>query len=349
MAPRSVRFFGEVPTQDMWMYFRQFELIETARSRTARRDQASAEAVAHTVRQAREYFASAAGASLLTRPVLLYYGMVSLAKLLLLLDRVEPLTIDQIEVIERQGHGLKETDSTEAPDRVWRLEDCAVEIVADRKRSGLQGRGIFPQLAHRLVSSGSERWLGEQVAFLELLQAVPQLDLLLRQTFGEENGFAGVGVRRERRGDDFDLELMLTPGVATLGDVLDRLPYLDASKHEVLAVTESGHQFKIRVSESEFYSLPSREEFSEHINVLPAAVFGVRMEGFLAQYALLYALSIIARYKPHRWGSILRGESTPILPIVEHLIAIAYRWFPNVVLNKLTDSVILFAPHSYWS
>lgn len=128
----------------MWMYFRRFELIEAVRARTADHSLASAQAVAHTLRQAREYFASAAGASLLTRPVLLYYGMVSLTKLLLLLDDREPLSIHDIEQIERQDHGLKEIDEPEAPENVWRFEECSVEVTANRKRTGLQSRGVFP-------------------------------------------------------------------------------------------------------------------------------------------------------------------------------------------------------------
>ena len=46
---------------------------------------------------------------------------------------------------------------------------------------------------------------------------------------------------------------------------------------------------------------------------------------------------------------MLRGESSPVLPIIEQLMAFAYRWFPNVVLNKLTSSIVLFASHSYFS
>jgi hypothetical protein len=85
------------------MYFRRFELVEAVRGRTAGYDLANAEAVAHTIRQAREYFASAAMPHFSQRPVLLHYGMVPLAKLLLLLHDTEPLGIQEIESFERQG------------------------------------------------------------------------------------------------------------------------------------------------------------------------------------------------------------------------------------------------------
>jgi hypothetical protein len=72
----------------------------------------------------------------------------------------------------------------EARESVWRLEDCSVEVTADRKHGRLQGRGIFPQLATRLVGPSAEACL-ERRSILDLLQSVPQLDRLLRETFGE--------------------------------------------------------------------------------------------------------------------------------------------------------------------
>jgi hypothetical protein len=89
--------------------------------------------------------------------------MVSLAKLFLLLDPVEPIRIQEVEFLERQGHGLKEIDVPDDPEHLWRLEDCSVEVTADRKRTGIQPRGVFPQLANRLIPGGAKAWLGEQI------------------------------------------------------------------------------------------------------------------------------------------------------------------------------------------
>jgi YaaC-like Protein len=110
---------------------------------------------------------------------------------------------------------------------------------------------------------------------------------------------------------------------------------------------ERNHPFRITVSEEDLYALPSREEFTSHSNVLPPNMLGERLEGLLAQYVLMYALSVVARYKPHRWAGILQGETT-LLPILEKLMAVAERWWPNLVLNKLTNTVVLFAPTMYW-
>jgi hypothetical protein len=333
------------------MYFRRFELLDALRGRTAGQDPANADAAGHCVRQARDYFASADAASLLTRPVLLYYGMVSLAKVLLLLDPESPLGIAEIESIERQGHGMKQIDPPESPNGDWVLQECAIEVTADRKKNGpWLGRGVFPQLSRRLIPNGGGGWLGQQVPMLALFQAVPQLDLLMRETLGHENGFSGLWVTQVQRGEQFNLELPAADGIPlTRNEAQSRVSYLDREKYPVEEVDDARSPFRIRVSEDDFYALPEREELARHIHVLPPSLLGERMDGLLAQYMLMYGLSIVARYKPHRWGAILRGESTPLLPVLEQLMAVASRWWPNIVLNRLTNSVVLFAPHSYYS
>jgi len=344
---KLVRVHSESPKQDLWIYFRRFEVIDSVQARTKDGLRANAEAVRHCVRQARDYFASASAASLMTRPVLLYYGMVTLAKLLLLVDHLRPLGIDDIEELERNGgHGLKQRDPDNASSGPYHLEAGSVIVTAgDRKGGGRLGRGIFPQLADRICPKHGETWLDQQVPLFDLLRAIPQLDLLMREGFGDRAGFSGLWVPRFDRGY-VEIRVSDTATIA-VNEVQGRIAYLDSERYSVRQPSRADSQlYALDVAEEEQDELLSREEFSEHDHVLPATLLGDRLEGLLAQYMVMYALSIVARYKPHRWAEILQGE-TGVLPILEKLMTVAERWWPNLVLNRLTSSAVLFAPTMY--
>ncbi|HLQ34760.1 MAG TPA: YaaC family protein, partial [Chloroflexota bacterium] len=97
----------------------------------------------------------------------------------------------------------------------------------------------------------------------------------------------------------------------------------------------------------EWDQVAEREENSEHLYVVPPAVLGDRMNGLLAQYMVVYALSIVARYKPHRWGEIMEGKRSVSLPVIETIMNISTRWWPNLMLNHLTGTWVCFAPQLY--
>ncbi|HLQ33697.1 MAG TPA: YaaC family protein, partial [Chloroflexota bacterium] len=130
MSREYIRVYTESPRETLWTYWRRFEVAESvgeiAHSAKAKNN---AEAIGHCVRQAREYFSSAGNAQPLTRPVLLYYGMVSLAKLILLMDSENPLSMEEIEDAERHGHGLRQHDPPSSGGS-YLLEEGEIEVTA---------------------------------------------------------------------------------------------------------------------------------------------------------------------------------------------------------------------------
>src|SRR5690606_32618386 len=95
--PQSVKLHADVPVEAMWTYFRTLESRDAARRLFGESiPEENFAAARHTIRQARAYFSAAQASPLLTRPVLDYYGMVSLAKLLLLFDTETPRTLAEI-------------------------------------------------------------------------------------------------------------------------------------------------------------------------------------------------------------------------------------------------------------
>lgn len=55
----------------------------------------------------------------------------------------------------------------------------------------------------------------------------------------------------------------------------------------------------------------------------------------VTDYIALYILSMYVRYKQDFWGSIIQGEKSGVLGLIELYLSIARRRFPNLVLNNL--------------
>jgi len=353
VIPKSLKFYADVPTDAMWTYLRTLETRDgLRRALQSEVSEENAEAVRASIRQAREYFAAARATPLLTRPVLAYYGMVSLGKLLFLLDRNDPISIDALENLERRGHGLKHFDET-SQSSVFVLEDGEIEVTADGS-SNPSPRGVFPHLARLLVGNSADAWLSQRISILQLMRSVPQLETTLDQVCNGTRNYLGLGVETLRHTDD-SLEVTVSlseSGLSTPDDVNALVPYLDTAglKFEPGVKDRHGNasaSFKLPHFEDS-YALLVREESYRHASTLPASFKMVRLDSLLASYMLMYALSIVARYKPHKWTATLGGHTSSLLPVIETFMQTCDRWWPNLLLNRLTGNWLRFAHPSYW-
>lgn len=352
--PEYVTIHADVPGAAMWSYYRMLETPDVVRRVAGdRAPEENLVAARDTIRQARAYFSAAQGSPLLTRPVLAYYGMVSLAKLLLLLDSKQPRTLREIEEVERKGHGLKQHDVL--VDGAFSLEASEIEVTGDGSRAPFRPRGMFPLLAEVVLGSEASRWLGKRVSVLQLVRSVPQLATVLEQALGADRGYLGAEVSHNTSADgsvELQPDLDHPSGPKTAEDVLARAPYLNDCGAIVVATGGSRpdqRQVAIKFpSSATAYEVASREEFAPGAAALPPDLHGVRFDSLLASYALMYALSIVARYKPDRWASILDGNGSSLLPVIESFIPVAERWWPNLLLNRLTGKWIHFGQPSYF-
>jgi hypothetical protein len=66
------------------------------------------------------------------------------------------------------------------------------------------------------------------------------------------------------------------------------------------------------------------------------AVAGDAMHPLIAWWAVLYALSMLARYEPQRWATLIHVDTSAWATPLEHLLDVALEGLPEIIRDALT-------------
>jgi hypothetical protein len=139
------------------------------------------------------------------------------------------------------------------------------------------------------------------------------------------------------------------PDGASIVDVLEHYPYADQTRVEeipgvgiVATWTPAGHALKVHWP-ADAESLPGR--ISTLDRIVPTAPGGARwwrplvggaaMSDLMMWWALLFGLSMLARYEPAGWGAMLDLDVSPLSSHLVRLMDAAVGVVPELVLNVL--------------
>ncbi|MFQ5691505.1 MAG: YaaC family protein [Nitrospinota bacterium] len=287
-----------------------------------------------SMQQAREHFASARGTTLLTKPLLLYYGMMSFMRALITLVSPDFFT-DQEDLY----HGIKMMDRDRSG---YRLAERRVRVARN---------GLFPQV-HAIVDGKKIR--ETELSLMEVFTRLPDLYyncLYVYDLTDVEMNCARLiqaGVRKTDVDGTMWVQIEME---SPLCDEPDRLPRL---LREAFEVVEDASPVRVWAS-----ALRSRE-----INDLAGILIRLRElsledERFLIRpvpstkgepvqfselelhYLMMFYLSSIARYQPHLWGELLIGRKTPETLLVRNFIESSEKKFPCLVHHEVFRRILL--------
>jgi hypothetical protein len=336
-----------------------------------------AEQLGHCIRQGEEYFRASAQVGLATRPVLLYYGAVSLARALILLrkdgnhsfdgqrksgkhrhhglelgdsfrnvkadaspeqffDSLEvichaqggtpwgqfPVFYDSLQpdtyIVEIQGH-LEDSPGWRSEAREPRAccpDAPAIGVLPDRRWSALGLMKALPDLFETMVQSGMRSYLvrgltriersvrggvllGENKVTVTCLGATPEdLKTLFPKWKGKQPG--------GRVEADAGPDVVITWG-AEPGNYLPQGAWLPPCVGSIPGKN---------------YYLTKEEEYLPE----PASL-----------YALLFAFGMLCRYHADIWMRAVERQ-VHTAEIIDALLNVCFRKFPNLILNQLTDT-----------
>lgn len=340
------------PEQKMWNLFLLLENETTVRSflekkyrkrgleQPGRAAFRAAQPLMFHIKQARVYYRAAGESDLFIRPLLSYYGMMTLSKALML-----TMVPDYPENTAVLRHGVSTRKRKHG-------NFC---FFTDQVR--VQREGLFPELARK---KGWDSLIGESWTLKELFSLIPELQDGYRQVFQEETLYPLAvcdTLLDSDHGMPFVLEehildvLHLTPQGLT--QRLNRFPHREEARFTCEETPILPRRILLfwhhpRVSHVDRWGrgfdhpLFREDLLGNHYLSLVREPMKDGSPEFFIHYALLFALSMLCRYDPPLWGEMIHGMASEEIVLIQEFLQVTQRKFPNLILNELFEEKILF-------
>lgn len=367
LRPRLL--LSDEPIEAIWLRLRQLQSVTLARKMIEARAaaehvalevdkiQSKAQGVAYALRNASDYFQARDGQPFSQRVLNLYYGSLSFAFAEMLAAPRGAKALSDIEDSTKAGHGLYTVDG---------VSDGLEQIVV-----GVMPAGFFPAWAKtmgtqitqfpdskprrysQLASAPKHSWLTIE----SLFASIPELSDLFSNIFTakprwimpvyDQTANQGMSLFGDQKpvtrsyvllvddtGRVTKEDIALFPGpISEIGEV----PPEGGGRHFRVAVEHPSEKLwwdSLHVHHSPFQQ-----------NALILPIFGVIGEYRAISVVLLYALSIIVRYRPSIWRRVQEGDLDHMRVIIDAFLAVVERILPEQFLAKVTGQQIV-AKHS---
>lgn len=268
---------------------------------------------AFTVSAAREYYEAADKVTILTRPLLVFYGMVSLSKVLFTAthNRRSPST----------KHGLQKEKQP-----IGSLAELSVRITKD---------GTFPQF-HGCYCR--DTLSNAKLSLKELLSLIPEVKVPFETIYNEKSRALRV-LRTDIGISLVDSELDKYEDLENrMGQVPDiHARYMDQYQRFSNSIVlwckdrEARDPVNRAVSGEEYLILPLKK--NTRIIDLPE---------MSSHFLIMFLLGMLSRYEPKEWGRVIKGEESGEIYLIQKFLEVTKRKFPNLVLNELRNRDFVF-------
>lgn len=362
--PKHRTLLSEVPIEAIWLRLRQLASVTLARKLVDARARAAsvtlepvvlnakAEGLAFALRNAIDYFHVRADQNVSQRVLNLYYGSMSFAFAEMLAAPNGPSTLAEIEESTKQGHGLCTVDGD-----VEGLEHIVVGAIATGFfPTWMRFLGVptdkFPRQKPKIHGDLSKQAEGTWATVEQLFARIPEVADLFTDIFDskpawvtpiyDQNANQGPTLfgRKERPSTTY--ALLLDDSARLTRDDISKFPGPISQITEV-ASEDSGRHFRVAVDsmgkETWWDALPLHHSpFERTALVMP--LFGVVGEYRAICVVLLYAMSIIVRYRPSVWRRVQEGDLDHLRVLIEAFLAVVERVLPEQFLEKVTGQRI---------
>jgi hypothetical protein len=349
MMKRIHRITCENPMEKLWSMFLFFEsephvktFLEENYVRHFGQDAAkfafqNTHKFIYYIKQGKEYYAAGLNSNILVKPLLLYYGMVSLLKAVILTS--DPNYPAHTRVLQHGATSRK-------------LKKLEYSFSEDEVK--VQKEGLFPLVAQLL---GCHEMIGEKYKIRDLLSIIPELRESYEKTYQE------VRLHPLHISQHIDFsspvtifylpEILLDDYHLSYDSFIHFLNRYNEGKarfahHEIetprgIIRIKWDHPDKIHVAEN-----PTGFENSLFLQDYKANHYFINQRSHLnipeitAHYMLMYILGMLCRYETELWGEIIFSFTSEEMFIINEFLNISQRKFPNLILNLLFDERFIF-------
>jgi hypothetical protein len=276
--------------------------VKSNRHQEVKLDDATAERkadeISSSIKQFLEYYDAAKNVTLTTKPLLLYYGFLSLARAAVIF-RNKNIFLKDIKY-----HGLISIHDEEVPP-----EEETIEV----------RQGLFPLLSSPPLPAKT------RFSLKELLAVYPERPETFTRYFKESikclrchfiHGYSGGGY----------FLLKVDASDSRLRDI-----FPDLDKYFTIQKSQGEETFLQNKPE---YRYPVEIPICSP-NYLIKPIKGYRIDPISSSYAIMFLLSSLVRYKPVVWNRIINGGNTGIGYVLEDYIGSCSKKFPEYISNQL--------------
>ena len=308
--------------------------------------------IVSAVAQGREYFSAAAEGGLLVRPLLQYYGVLSLSRALILL-----LSRSLRETSLPQSHGIGSVKWSQAlVNDARRPQDLEVTVtngtflslLESTRNSDLSGAftGPYP---NRLIfprPRNATELAGKTFTFQQVLARISELRDVYERSFGQAsaNYRAFIFMLSATIQTDIDIfpgrhdlppeeqirrELSIAPDVAIR----------TVANHNFVA-QELHYNYRLIHGEGTHFLevLPQIESGSDgYENVICPFEPGISISRLGRYFLMSFYLGTLARYHPTSWLAIMQGRQKGdlMLPLIREAMSVLQNNFPAFIIREL--------------
>jgi hypothetical protein len=358
--PKHRILVSETPIEAIWLRLRQLASVTLARKLVETRAteagitldvgalNTKAEGLAFALRNAIDYFRMRDGQNVSQRVLNLYYGSMSFAFAEMLAAPTGPMALTEIEESTKQGHGLCTLDGEKEG-----LGHIVVSLIATGffpswlRFLGLPTDG-FPRQKPKVYEDLRKQPASTWVTVEGLFAHIPEASDLFTDIFPSKPGWVTPTYDQDANPlfSVFGEQKRPTATYAVLIDDSARLTKEDIaafpgpiSQIAEVDSTEPGRHFRVAVDSAGkdvwWDAIPLHHSPFER-TALIVPVFGVVGEYRTICFALLYALSIIVRYRPSVWRRVQEGDLDHLRVLIEAFLAVAERVLPEQFLESVT-------------
>lgn len=316
----------EKPLEELWLQLRLFEseyyskqfLKEKYHDISDEELNKLTTTFTSNIKQAYEYYSAASSVSILTSPLLYYYGMMCLTNVLW-------ASLNKNERI-KQSHGLR--SKSDGSDHI--LSNEYVTVLKE---------GSFPAL-HSCFSDFTIKQ-DTKIFIKDVFSVIPELKILFEKIYERS---CCVKFTRDRL--DYNHEELI-PFREMLENNIDffhqhNVPIYSGCNLDDISVIDIIYDC---VNDSTIFEYPLQKNLNGEIYfTFPIDVGNnvCAVPEASAHFIVMYCLGMLVRYEPEKWLQIVSGKLSSEINLINRFVEISKRKFPNIILNGLLGKEVQF-------
>jgi YaaC-like Protein len=363
---KEQRVVAEQPLQAIWLRLRQLESVTLAKKMLSEKAKAAgsaidddaaqskAEGIAFSIRNGADYFRAGQSQNVTQRILNLYYGVMSFAFAEILASLDGPSSLEEVQNKTKQGHGLF-TQEDETDPSIGRI---AVGVISQGffyewlKVLGVSVDGVpgkKPRKYSDLSGGANSYWNTLE----QLFARVPEVSDFFLEIFESAPGFVvpifdvaanQLGLHNHKDRPKVSYLNFLDRSARLTKEDIARLP---APLSQIIEVKNEsgGRSFRAAVDFTGFDLhwdvLPLHRSFYRQQSIL-IPIFSSLNQYRVINLSILYALSIIVRYRPSVWRQVQEGDQDHMRAMIEAFLEVTERVIPEQFLQSILGRKILF-------